>query len=373
MLHRIGKVLAGAAVCLLGQFCAGAYAQETGLILPTRAGEAVELVTQGTPLDRAGADVLEVFVGPPEACCAGKAPIAGTYGLEGQLVSFAPAFEFITGQAYTVRVTGKTVSLSRFVIAPEQAARAPNVLAIFPSGPVIPENTLRFYIQFSTPMMPHRAGEFIKLVDADGRHDPAAFMSFTQELWNEDRTRLTLLMDPGRIKRGVAQNIDLGPALLEGEHYAIVIEEGWHAANGPYATERFERSFGVGPALRRLPDVSLWQVNAPHVASRTPLRITFDRPFDAQLTKSAIVLRDENGQRISGTVLIDDHEHSWRFEPDSPWAVASLRIIVDTRLEDVAGNNFRDLLDHALSTSPRAVEPKVIVVDLLQSAAHATD
>ena len=85
------------------------------------------------------------------------------------------------------------------------------VTAICPSAGTIPENTLRFYIHFSAPMQPHCATESIALVDAADVADGAAFMTFKQELWNEDRTRLTLLMDSRRIKRGVVKNVALGP------------------------------------------------------------------------------------------------------------------------------------------------------------------
>lgn len=350
--------------CLIGQPWSASLAQGGGLIFPSGSENAVVLSLQTVPIDRELPDILQVFVGPVDACCAGKTPIAGTYDLSGNTLTFDPAFDFIAGQPYTVQSRDGAVSLSSFVIAPERGLRVPEVVAIYPSGPTLPENTLRFYIQFSTPMMPHRADEFIKLMDATGKADTAAFMSFTQELWSEDRTQLTLLMDPGRIKRGVAQNLTLGPALLEGHQYSIVVDGGWPSALGGQDVSRFQQSFSVSPALRNLPDVGLWRFQPPTRDTDMPLIITFDRPFDQQLAQGAITVNDADGRRISGNVVLEKHEHQWQFKPDAPWSASKIQIVVDTRLEDVAGNNFRDLLDHALGTSSAADNQDMITIDL---------
>lgn len=350
--------------CLIGQLCSAALAQEGSLILPLNRDDAVELSLQTTPVGRKLPDILQVFVGPTGACCAGKTPIAGAYSLDGNTLTFCPTFDFIEGQTYTVQSRNKALSLTSFFIVKVGDLPTPEVVAIYPSGPTLPENTLRFYIQFSTPMMPHQADQFIRLLDANGRPDTAAFMSFTQELWNEDRTQLTLLMDPGRIKRGVAQNVALGPALLEGRQHYIVIENGWPSAIGGQDVSRFQQSFTVSPALRSLPDVDLWRIEPPTLNTDAPLIIMFDRPFDHQLARSAITVRDLDGRRISGAVVLTDHEQTWRFEPDAPWSTSKVQIAVDTRLEDVAGNNFRDLLDHAFGTDMGAQDQETITIDV---------
>lgn len=91
------------------------------------------------------------------------------------------------------------------------------------------------------------------LRDASGNADDAAFMRFTQALWNKDGTRLTVPIDPGRIKRHVATNVELGPALLEGQNYTLEIEPGWPSADGHsilpgFAKKRHGRPFAVQPS-----------------------------------------------------------------------------------------------------------------------------
>lgn len=364
MAYYVSQALLSFFACLIGQPWSAALAQEGSLTLPVRPGDAVALTLTDGLSDQDASSLLRVFVGSPKTCCAGRTPIAGTYSVDGQTVIFDPAFEFITGQIYTAKTMGTESSLAAFAIPADSDISTPEVVAIYPSGPDIPENTLRFYIQFSAPMMPHRAYEFIKLLDVNGKADTAAFMSFTQELWSEDRTQLTLLMDPGRIKRGVAQNVELGPALLEGNRYSIVIEEGWPSANGGQEAPRFEQPFVVSAALRSLPDVSFWRVDPPTLATRDPLIISFDRPFDQQLARSAIAVRDADSQVVSGTVSIEASEKRWRFRPDDVWTSSTLTLVVGAHLEDVAGNNFWDLLDHAVGTNAKIGDHHEILLEL---------
>lgn len=350
------------AVSIVAHVGSAALADEGRLILPDQVDEGVAWVGDAGGLE--AGQVLQVFVGAVEACCEGKTPIAGSYQDDGTRVIFAPAFDFIEGQPYTVRTYGAEAALTGFLIAPQSEVASAEVTAIYPSGPLIPENTLRFYVHFSAPMTPHRADEFITLRDAQGTVDPDAFMTFTQELWNADRTRLTLLMDPGRIKRGVAQNRALGPALLEGRRYSIAVKEGWPSARTGQGAPAFVHAFTVSPALRVLPDPGLWQFQRPRVGTLDPLVITFDRPFDQHLAQSAIVVLDAKGARVGGAVSIEDHGQAWRLQPSAPWA-GGIQITVDARLEDVAGNNFKDLLDHAVGTKPQEVDQIVIALDLL--------
>lgn len=51
-------------------------------------------------------------------------------------------------------------------------------------------------------------------------------MRLKKELWNEDRARLTVLIDPGRIKRNVATNEALGRALLASRDYMLFVDIG---------------------------------------------------------------------------------------------------------------------------------------------------
>ncbi|MCY4334253.1 MAG: hypothetical protein OXC60_06215 [Litoreibacter sp.] len=335
--------LMASALCAAGISGSAALAKEGSLVLPEQPSDPVILTSAST-------EMFRVYVGTPDECCAGRSPLAGRYEHEGPGVSFAPAFDFVEGQPYTVLSNGV---MTTFTLGEVDQA-APEVVAVYPSGDAIPENTLRFYVHFSAPMQPHLAEENIKLVDATGVEDIAAFMTFKQELWNADRTRLTLLMDPGRIKRGVAQNQSLGPALLEGRSYALVIEGGWPAVHGGQNSPRFEKAFHVSAPLRTLPNLKTWSLSEPRAMTRAPLVVRFDRAFDRHGLATAITVLDASGRIIDGHARVGRDQTEWRFVPRVPWVGNHIDIHVDTRLEDVAGNNFRDLLDHALGTAAQS-------------------
>ena len=336
------------------------HANEGSLFLPDQPDANIEFTLQYEVTDIDPAEVLQVFVGNKKNCCAGKSPMAGRYSVSGNTVRFDPAFNLIAGQQYTVAIHQKdseaSPKLSEFMIQARAENTTPEVVAIYPSSSALPENTLRFYIHFSTPMTPHLSTDFIKLIDKDGKADTNAFMQFKQELWSKDRKRLTLLMDPGRIKRGVAQNITLGPALSAGNTYSIIVEPGWPSANGAQTAPGFNKTFSVAPGLRTLPNTDLWKVAAPQISSREPLVITFDRPFDYQLAQSSINVMDNDGHPILGNISLGNNETSWHFVPEQQWIEKSVQITVDPRLEDVAGNNFRDLLDHSVEVDVKSIK-----------------
>lgn len=354
---------------LLLAFSSTALANEGGLSLPEQISDPVTITLQ-TPIQssRQADDILQVYVGDKTGCCQGKTPIAGRYQLDNQTISFTPTFDFVAGQDYVIRVVeGEHSSkLTAFKLTPKTPVTAPTVTAVYPSGESLPENVLRFYIHFSTPMQPHVAFDHIKLVDAAGNIDDAAFMRFKQELWNADRTRLTLLMDPGRIKRGVATNERLGAALHAGQDYKLVIDGGWQTANGGQSLVRFEKSFHVTAALRTLPNIDNWQITAPKIGSEQALKIAFDRPFDYELLRSKIHVLTPNGEIIQGNITTEDNESTWLFHPETTWQNEQITVVIDATLEDVAANNFKDLLDHSVADGTKAVQTLTIDVTLIK-------
>ncbi|MEO0931908.1 MAG: hypothetical protein AAFY14_14880, partial [Pseudomonadota bacterium] len=74
---------------------------------------------------------------------------------------------------------------------------------IYPSGDVVPENLLRMYLYFSGPMAEADILPHIRLRHEDATAVDGVFLSNRFDLWSPDRTRLTLLLDPGRVKTGL--------------------------------------------------------------------------------------------------------------------------------------------------------------------------
>jgi hypothetical protein len=61
--------------------------------------------------------------------------------------------------------------------------------------------------------------------------------------------------------------------------------------------------------------------------------------MDQALLERMIWVTD--GGKATGAAAITEHETRWQFTPQRQWTSGSYRIVVDTRLEDPAGNNLR--------------------------------
>ena len=234
---------------------------------------------------------------------------------------------------------------TQFKLPATQPKEPATVVRIYPSREELPANLLRFYIYFSSPMRNGFAQDALGLIAEDGRQVEGALMHFKQELWSPDNKRLTVLFDPGRIKRGVSTNLQVGPALREGESYRLIVDSEWENAQGVKLERGYEKQFRVGPALRSVPDPSKWQMTLPSANSFEELTIEFMRPFDHALLRRMFEVSDDEGNVVVGTITVDKMETRWRFRPTNPWQHGDYVVAVDATLEDLAGNNLQGLLD----------------------------
>jgi hypothetical protein len=87
--------------------------------------------------------------------------------------------------------------------------------------------------------------------------DPSLVLS--QELWSIDGHRLTVLMEPGWIKRGMRDDPSHEPALVIGRTYSLVI-----TALGQIARHTFRVSDPIPEAV----DETRWWLMPPAAGSR---------------------------------------------------------------------------------------------------------
>lgn len=275
--------------------------------------------------------------------------------VEGQ-VRFEPRFALLPEQPYVAvwRQAGAVVAQARFTL-PAGGDRPPTVVAgIYPSADLLPENLLRFYVQFSASMSRGGAAEHVRLYDDRGTEVQDPFVVPQQELWNPATDRLTLIIDPGRIKRGVGPNETLGPMLRVGQTYRLVVAEGWLDGRSRPLADPFEKTFRVGPADRQSPDPQQWRIEVP-ADSQADLVVRFVEPLDHALARRMMGVETAAGERLEGQIHIEPGEMGWRFAPRTPWRRGEYRLIVDPALEDLAGNSPRKLFDEASGAA--AAEP----------------
>ncbi len=351
-------------ICLI-QFNSGAVAQTVPeLLLPDTLDGVVRLDVSSIPDQEREADLLMVFVENEAETYVSNA-VQGRYTRVGDYLNFEPYFPFEAGLTYVAKVrtshSENPYNYRRFQIGEKRAVEEAKVLSIFPSASELPENVLRFYIHFNSPMRKGQSLRYIQLVDSNGNIDGQAFMEFKQELWSTDGKRLTILLDPGRIKRGVATNRSLGPALLEGKSYTLSISGDWTDVYGQALSGDITKEIVVVSPYRRQMEVNEWALDLPSSNSQDTLSIHFDRILDYALIQSMIQIEDEEGNLLDGHWEVFEHEQLIQFIPRGNWRKGNYRIVVDSRLEDVAGNSLQNLLDHLETDGGNSEAPYQVV------------
>jgi hypothetical protein len=224
----------------------------------------------------------------------------------------------------------------------------PQVLQVYPSSDLLPENVLRFYVRFSNSMQRDWAEENIRLLGPDGQPAPDVLYRPPMELWDRSMRHLTILLDPGRLKRGVGPNRELGPPLKAGFAYTLVIGSGMLDGSGQPLGENFYKPFRVAEAVRERIAVEQWKILPPATKSYEPLALMFPRPLDWALLWSRITVVSESGEQIDGRITIDEGETRWGFTPTSPWTAGAYCVRIAPSLEDICGNSLLEAFDRPL-------------------------
>jgi hypothetical protein len=272
--------------------------------------------------------------------------IAGTYTVEARGLSFQPRLPFVTGVRYLARFDRAGVRVDRaFEVSPPAVPpEGPRVLAVHPSGDTLPENALRLYVQFSRPMSARGATGHVHLMDDGGREVPLAFVPIEDGLWDPNHTRLTLLLHPGRIKRGVAPGERMGPPLRADRKYRLVVDGAITDLAGTPMGEPFVRPFRTTEADRASPRLADAAVTAPRSA-RDAVVVTLPEPLDHALLQRWVWVEDDRGRAVPGRASISAGETRWAFHPEEPWTPGRYTVRLRAGLEDRAGNRFDRLFD----------------------------
>ena len=295
-------------------------------------------------------------------------PVAGCFEIDGEAVYFAPRFPFREGTRYSLlvdavdeRATGGPPGV--WTIERPSAAGSPTtrVLAIYPSVEVLPVNHLRLYVHFSAPMSEGWAARAVHLRRADNSEPLAGAFLEGPELWDGERRRLTLLLDPGRIKRGLVPNQESGYPLIEGVPVVVRIDAAFRDAEGWPMAAIAERRYEVGPAVRTRVDPARWRCEGPAAGSTDALRVQFERPLDHGLIECCLRVLDAAGKRLAGRTSVLPGEREWRFAPQAPWAPGRHAVIVEPRIEDLAGNSVTRVFDRDLTSAQDALGPRSCV------------
>lgn len=311
-------------------------------------------------LGRLLASTFRVKVIGPDAPESEDLPdILGRHEVFEEGVRFIPYFPFDSGIRFRAIFDpqplghpelSKVLTLEFSLPRPVSAART-RVTHVFPSSDSLPENLLRFYVCFSNPMQRGRSEEQIRLLGPDGRPAPDTLYRPPVELWDRSMRYLTVLLDPGRLKRGVGPNRELGPPLKAGQKYTLAIGSRMIDSSGRSLFVGFSKSFHVTEAVREPIAVQQWKILPPLMKGHQPLVLVFPKPLDWALLWHTITIASEDGQPIDGRIAIDQGERRWSFAPTSPWTAGSYYMRIASSLEDVCGNSLLEAFDRPLRSA----------------------
>lgn len=238
------------------------------------------------------------------------------------------------------RLQGTDSIAAEFALSPDRQQVGTRLTQIYPSGDVLPENLLKIYLHFSAPMSRGESYRHIRLVHESGRLVDLPFLELDEELWDRRQQRLTLLLDPGRIKVGLTPREESGPILEPGHRYTLYIDSDWQDARGRPLVSSVEKNFRVTARDERSPDPRQWRVNPPATGSREPLSVTFGESLDHALVSRLLEIRDHADRPIRGMGRVTDMERGWQFTPALPWKPGRYSLKADPVLEDLAGNSI---------------------------------
>jgi hypothetical protein len=270
----------------------------------------------------------------------------GSYTSSSDFVLFSPLLPLSRGLSYEIYYHDQR--LGNVLIPGADASDRPRLLSIYPTADELPENLLKFYVQFSTKMREGEALKNILLLDEknDTLHD--IFLDLKPELWNEEGNTLTIWLDPGRIKRELIPNQRLGNPLQKGKRYTLLVSEGWKDVQGKSLTASYRKDFTVVARDSVSPDIETWHLSLPTINSRRPLEISLNESLDYFLLQETIFILDGNEKILPGKFHITSAETTLAFTPADNWKAGDYQLVVAEHLEDLAGNNLKRPFDRDL-------------------------
>ncbi|MEL7179624.1 MAG: hypothetical protein AAFN63_07310 [Pseudomonadota bacterium] len=223
---------------------------------------------------------------------------------------------------------------------------------IYPTAQILPENLLRVYVYYPRAMAASAGLSDIRLLDADGTPMDGVFLPTREDLWSQDRRRLTVLMDPGRVKTGLDASEAMGRALRSGQSYTLEVSAGSLDAEGCVLGQKTAVAFEVGPPDLDTPDPSEWVLSTPKLGSRDPLRVNLGSPHDHLSLAFRLRVSDAEGSIVPGQIGLSPGEAGWEFIPRAAWTAETYSLTIEDSLEDLAGNRPGVLFDRPSGQAP---------------------
>ena len=167
---------------------------------------------------------------------------------------------------------------------------------------------------------------------------------------------LTVWLDPGRIKRDLIPNQEMGNPLQQGQQYSVVVSNKWKDVQGLPLQEPYSRKFFVGNRDSQSPQPAKWMLDLPRAETREALKGETGEPLDYFLLMETVNIVDEKENKITGDIKVHKNETGFEFFPSQPWRAGRYHLRIASHLEDLAGNNLQRLFDREIGVQPEKKE-----------------
>ena len=270
-------------------------------------------------------------------------PILGKVIEEDTTLRFIPLIPFGWNQKYTLVYQG---NITYFTLDIPEGYEHLSVKSIYPSAKTLPSNILKWYIYFSHPINETYVYEHVRFINATGDTLPRTTLSLENALISDNGKLLTVWIEPGRQKRNLIPNTQLGPVFKNKNTYKLVVLKTLKDIRGVPMSQDFTHSFLISSADRIKPNVDAWKIQVPKANSITNLIILCHESLDyGSLINNITVIDTINGKKIDGNWQFNNQESTLVFTPISKWNIGNYKVVFDRRIEDVAGNNLERLFD----------------------------
>jgi len=287
-------------------------------------------------------------------------PVIGQFRLTINQIVFEPLIPLTRGLTYEVRFRNQP--WSKIQVPPAYPDLPPEVLNVFPTQDSLPENFLKIYIGFSTPMQEDQALRYLLLIRNKTDTVESAFLPLQQELWNKDRTILTVWLHPGRIKRDLQPNKKMGAPLHEGDSYQLIISKECEDIHGVQLKQSYIKNIKVVSRDSLSPTPETWQVKSPAAGTRNALELKFNESLVYTLIQESIEINNPEKKTIEGELKIMAKETGVSFIPTFVWKRGWYTILISSRLEDLAGNNLSRPFDNDFAVNRNDRHPDVFEI-----------
>lgn len=269
-------------------------------------------------------------------------PILGETITEKEHIRFIPLIPFTFNQKYTVVYNNV---FDHFEIGLPKDYKRLSIEGIFPSAKKIPANVLKWYILFSKPISQTNPYDHIHFLNSSGDTISKAILHLENALISEDQKLLTVWIDPGRQKRGLIPNQQLGAVFEEGKEYSLIITQNIKDQEGIPLEQNKIHTFSIVGTDRKQPNIDSWKINVPNAGTTTELTLDLKESMDYGSSIHRIMVLNPDKKKVIGDLTLINNESIWVLKPDTPWTIGEYEIVIDSSIEDVAGNNLNRLFD----------------------------